>query len=65
MIRELVAANIHAVVETLDAHDPGIDQRSGDYCCPCGWRGTESAWEQHLASKLGDLLEPVEQLALL
>lgn len=64
MIRELIAANAHAIVVVFDQHDPGIDQKSGDYLCPCGWRGTEAAWEQHLGAKLGELLEPAEQLAL-
>lgn len=65
-IRQLIAANAHAIVATFDAHDPGIDERDGHYVCPaaCGWRGTEAAWEQHLAAKLGELLEPAEQLAL-
>lgn len=55
-VRELVTTNIHAIVETFDAHDPGIDQESGDYLCPCRWRGTEAAWELHVAGALADKL---------
>lgn len=61
-LTSVISTNIHAIVAVFDAHDPGVI--GGVHECPCGHTGTETEWEQHLAAKLGELLEPAEQLAL-
>ncbi|AEL19975.1 hypothetical protein CL81_gp53 [Mycobacterium phage Charlie] len=64
LTREVFRANIKTVILMFDRHDPGIyaADRFGStddiYQCPfpCGFRGTLSEWEQHLADKLADAL---------
>lgn len=54
-IRELVAGNIGTIVATFDAHDPGIDD-VGLHVCPCGWAGSATDWQAHLAGAIADAL---------
>lgn len=46
--------NIHLIISTIDNHDAGI--REGVYLCPCGMRGTEHQWEQHIADLVDEAL---------
>jgi hypothetical protein len=59
-VRELVRERIAEVIASWDAHDPGIQQwvTPHVYACPspCGFRGTEAEWEQHLADALSTAL---------
>ncbi|OYN76828.1 hypothetical protein [Mycolicibacterium sphagni] len=61
--REFLRAHMHAISETYLAHDATIDERNGLHVCPCGMRGTEAEWEQHVADTVADLIGdvPVQQ----
>lgn len=63
---DLIHQNIHQLVTAFDAHDAGLEYptpmghfngETPTYVCPCGFRGPEQEWEQHLASVLSDIVE--------
>lgn len=59
-VHALVRERITDVIATWDAHDPGIQEwvTPHVFACPgpCGFRGTEAEWEQHLADALSAAL---------
>jgi hypothetical protein len=61
-IRNVFRDNITTIVAVFDAHDPGVFD-DGSHECPCGHKGTEAEWEQHLAEAVADkLTESVVEL---
>lgn len=63
-MREFLRANVTALIATLDAHEAGLyeDRAPVSFYCRCGFRGTETEWEQHVAERMAERFETQEVL---
>ena len=56
-IRELIHERITDVIRVFDAHDASMYWGGEDrLSCACGFTGTMTEWEQHLATRIADKL---------